>query len=175
MAYTQSCTTKGKPDRERSGLYAKKDGSSAKHLRRPKQAAGVDNFTVVNLRSTTVAAVLADVGQYAFTQSVNGTSMRSVQSGVTEGDGQDQTIGGSLGAANALWYLVLSSHAESPNVSIISRLDRSACRQSEALQSPAGQDSFLASDIAVDANTGKLYLATPLGIIEHQFMPANQC
>jgi hypothetical protein len=154
----------------RSGLYV--DG---RRLPLPKDAVnyGADEITSVDLRGTRVAAVAADIYEYAFSETVAGKRRRSIFSAASEGDSDEHTRGLSLGAGGALWALTDAEHAGDPNEAVIFRAT-AASVQHEALTTPAGPDqesSYRATDLAVDGTV--LYLVVPgTGIVVHDFAPS---
>lgn len=174
IAYGQACrTSSNRHDAARSGLYVKKRGATARHLPRPKDAKrfGVDFIESVDLRGTRVAAVVADIYEYAFSQSVNGTGMRSFFAAGSEGEGDASARGLSLAGGNAMWTLVTSSHTGDPDQTLIFRQTTDGDLQRECLTGPGENGVFPAVDVAVDGPA--MYLVAPsIGIVAHPFAPA---
>jgi len=183
VAYGLSCDRlRGKPnvhDRTRSGLFVRKGSAAAKRLQTPKDARkfGIDFVRYVDLRGTNVAAAVTDIYSYAFSQTVNGSNLRSDFVAASEGDSDEHLKGLALGTGGALWALVDASHAGDPNEARISRLGRDGCEQLERLINPPGPNTgegYLAEALAVDGST--LYLFVPgVGIITHDFSPGAAC
>ena len=183
VAYGLACDKlRGKPnvhDRTRSGVFVRKGSAAPKRLNLPKDARkfGVDFVRFVDLRATTVGAAVTDIYSYAFSQTVNGSNLRSDFVAASEGDSDEHVTGSSLGTKGALWTLVDASHAGDPNEARISRLGRDGCEQLERLINPPGpnaENGYLADALAVDGST--LYLDVPgVGIITHDFTPATAC
>jgi len=171
LAYGLLCRKPNKQvDSKRSGLYVKSASSSPKRLRLPEDAVkfGITDITAVDLRATRVAAIAADVYEYAFSQTVRNSGLRSLRVASSEGDSNEHATGVSLGTNNVMWTLVDAEHSGDPNEAVIFRITRH-CYERERLINPAGpneQDGFLATDLAVDRTT--LYLVVPgTGIVEH--------
>jgi hypothetical protein len=166
LAYGLGCR-----NTKRSGLYV--DG---RRLPLPKDAVkfGADEITSVDLRGARVAAVAADIYEYAFTETVAGRHRHSIFSAASEGDSDEHTRGLSLGAGGALWALTDAEHAGDPNEAIVFKA-LGSCLQNETLATPAGPDeesSYRAIDLAVDGAT--LYLVVPgTGIVTHDFAPST--
>jgi hypothetical protein len=170
VAYGLSCTRKGKADNARSGLYVKAKGKAARHLRRPKDAVkfGARAITAVDLRASRVAAIAADIYEYAFSQSLTGTSMWSLFAAASEGDGDAHARGLALGSGGTQWTLTDAEHLDDPKEAIIFRVVGD-CERLERIQTPSSGD-FAATDLAVDGST--LYLLVPgVGIVTHVFTP----
>lgn len=181
VAYGLACSKlRGKPnvhEPKRSGLFVRKGAGAAKHLRLPKDAVkfGIDAVQWVDLRGTKVGAVVADVYSYAFSQSVDGTRLRSAFVAASEGDSDENVRGLSLGTGGALWMLVDATHTGDPNQARIYRLDASGCVGSETLAKPTPADEgYRADALAVDGET--VYLDAPgTGIVIHEFVPSSIC
>ena len=160
-------------DAKRSGLYV--DG---RPLPLPRDAVkyGADEITAVDLRGTRVAAIAADIYEYAFSQTIAGRQRHSFLAAASEGDSDEHARGLSLGPAGTLWALTDAEHAGDPNVAVVYR-SMGACVQHESLETAAGPDqesSYRASDLAVDGST--LYLVVPgTGIVTHTFAPERAC
>jgi hypothetical protein len=163
LAYGLGCRKAG-----RSGLYV--DG---RRLPLPKAAVkyGADAITSVDLRGTRVAAVAADIYEYAFSETVGGRQRHAIFSAASEGDSDEHTLGLSLGAGGALWALTDAEHAGDPNEAVIFRAIGSRLAH-EVLTTPAGPDqesTYRATDLSVDGTT--LYLVVPgTGIVVHEFV-----
>src|SRR4051812_8997044 len=170
MAYGLDCRASG-----RAGLYVKKVGSSARRLPLPKDAVrfGSRHLGYVDLRGTRVAAVAADVYEYAFSESVGGSGMVSILAAASEGDSDEHVRGLSLGAGNALWALVDAEHVGDPNQAIVHRVTGTDDDAYESLANPAGPDEesgYRATGMAVDGDD--LFLVAPgTGIVRHAFTP----
>lgn len=170
IAYGLSCTGSAQ-NRKRSGLYVKNGSRTPVRLPRPKDAVrfAITNIADVDLRSTRVAAVAADVYEYSFSQTVGGRSMWSSLLAASEGDGDAHVRGIALGRANVHWSLVNAAHAGGPNEAIIFR-QTGDCLQRERLVSAPDAERFRATHLAVDETT--IYLVVPgAGIATHTFAP----
>jgi len=157
LAYGLGCRKPG-----RSGLYV--DG---RRLPLPKDARkfGVDEITSVDLRGRRVAAVAADIYEYAFSETVGGKQRHSYFVAASEGESDEHTRGLALGAGVALWSLVNAEHTGDPSQTVIYK-GIGSCLQHETLTAPAS-----ASDLAADGSA--LYLVVPgTGIVKHDFTPA---
>lgn len=181
VAYGLSCSKlHGRPnvhDRLRSGLFVRKGAVAPKHLRLPKDAIrfGIDNVQWVDLRGTTVGAVVADIYSYAFSQTVNATHLSARLVAASEGESDEQVRGLSLGTGGALWMLVDASHTGDPNEARISRLGASSCIETESLANPtAATEGYRAEAMAVDGDTIHLFEAG-IGIVTHEFIPSSSC
>jgi len=178
LACTKGTGSRRTDDPKRSGLYVKTAGGATRRLPLPADAVkfGIDRLSFVDLRSNAVAAVAADVYEYAFTQTVAGKQRRSFLAAASEGDSNEHVRGLALGSGGALWALVDSEHAGDPNAAIIHRLT-GTCLNSERQANAPGQDEesgFRAIGLAVDGRT--LHLAVPdLGIVTHPFDPDGTC
>lgn len=165
-------------DDNRSGLYVKHGSGTIKRLPLPKDAKrfGVTNIESVDLRGTEVAAVAADVYEYAFAQRTNGTGLRSIFAAASEGDSGQSAHGLALGPGATMWALTTSEHAGDPNRTILFEV-ADECYRTEALINPPGPnqaDGFRAIDLAVDGPT--LYLVVPgTGIVTHEFTAPDMC
>ncbi len=166
-----ACVRNGKADNARTGLYVKRPGKAPRQLPRPKDAikAGAREIRAVDLRGTRVAAIAADISEYSFSQSVNGTGMWSFFAAANEGDGAASARGVTLGTGNAQWTLTNAEHLDDPKQTIIFRLV-GTCLRRESIETPSTGD-YAATDLAVDGST--LYLVVPgVGIATHEFAPA---
>src|SRR3954471_13283037 len=160
MAYGLYCKSK-----KRGGLFVKKVGSPARRLALPKDAVKYDSrlISYVDLRGTRVAAVAADIYEYAFSQTVNGSGMTSIFVAASEGESDEHVRGLSLGNGNTMWVLVDSLHVGDPNQAVIFR-----GTEHETLANPPGtvDDTYLATGLAVDGDDA--YLVAPqTGIVRH--------
>jgi hypothetical protein len=162
---------------KRSGLNV--DG---RRLPLPKDAVkfGVDEITSVDLRGKRVAAVAADIYEYAFSQTVASKQRHAYFVAASEGDSDEHARGLALGTGGTLWALTDAEHAGDPNQAVIYKAhppSTGSCLQHETLETPAGPDqesSFRATDLAVDGST--LYLVVPgTGIVTHDFTPLGPC
>jgi hypothetical protein len=170
-AYGLSCRRNGKADNARSGLYDKAKGHSPRHLHRPKDAIkfGVREIDAVDIRSTRVAAIAADIYSYAFSQTLTGKHLVSVFAAASEGDSDEHARSVGLGTGNALWALTDAEHLDDPKESIIFRV-MGGCERLERIQTPSTGD-FAATGLAVDGDT--TYVIVPgVGIATHAFVPA---
>jgi len=180
LAYGLSCATPNNfSDGKRSGLYVKTGAGSPRRLRSPGDAANKSNnasIKAVDLRGDRVAAITADIAEYAFTRRVDGSGLRSHLVGLGEGDSQSTSMGVSLGTNNAMWTLSTSETSDEPNRANIYKIS-SSCYRLESLVNPSGpnqQQGFPATDLAVDRTT--LYLVVPgTGIVKHRFAPQGGC
>jgi hypothetical protein len=183
IAYGLSCTKivagRRTTDPARSGLFVRRGTDAPKRLRRPKDAVkfGVDQIGWVDLRGTIVGAAAVGVYAYAFSQTVNATQLRSDFVAASEGDSDEHVVGQSLGSGGLLWTLVNASHADDPNMAIVSHVAGPDCGAYERLENPPGPkqaEGFLADALAVDGRT--LYLHVPgAGIVTHEFTAAAAC
>ncbi|HEV2770877.1 MAG TPA: hypothetical protein VGV40_11890 [Solirubrobacteraceae bacterium] len=173
-AYALSCRTQS-----RSGLFVRTSSGSIRRMALPADArrAGADEITHVDLRGTDVAAVAADIYEYAFAQRVNRSRMRSFLAAASEGESDAHVRGLALGAGGALWALANTEAAGDPRQSIIYRLEGS-CRQFQRLVStdpPTDpQADFPASGLGVDHRTVHLSKGDE-GVVEHDFAPDFAC
>lgn len=178
LACTEGSGSKRTADPKRSGLYVRTGSGTPRRLPLPADAVkfGIDEITWADLRGTSVAAVAADIYEYAFTQTVGGSGRRSFLAAASEGESDEHVGGLALGSGSVMWALVDSEHTGDPNQAIIHRLTGN-CLDSERLVNPAGPDeesSFRAVGLAVDRRT--LYLAVPgTGIVSHPFTPEGTC
>jgi hypothetical protein len=181
VAYGLGCSKlTGKPnvhDAKRSGLFVRKGAGPPKHLRLPRNATKfrIDGVQWVDLRGTKVGAVVADIYSYAFSQSVDGTHLRSAFVAASEGDSDESVRGLSLGTGGALWTLIDAVHTGDPNQARISRLQASGCTHSEIQANPTeAAEGYRAEAMAVDGDTIYLY-APGTGIVIHEFSPSSTC
>ena len=165
IAYGLFCTGSA-ANRKRTGLYWKADGAAPRRLGLPKDAVkfNIRSIESVDLRGTQVAAVVADVYEYSFSQTLVGKGLRSFFAAGSEGDSDASARGLAIQSTSSWWTLTNASHAGDPNETIIHR-QFGACSQVERLTSSPDVD-FLATDVAVDGST--LYLLVPgTGIVIH--------
>lgn len=170
IAYGLFCTG-STANRKRSGLYVKSGSRKPVRLPRPKDAVrfGITNIADVDLRSTRVAAVAADIYEYSFSQTTAGRNMASAFVAASEGESDAHVRGIALGRANVHWTLTNSIHVGDPNETTIFR-QQGECLQRERLVSASGSEEFLATYLAVDETT--MYLVVPgTGIVIHTFTP----
>ena len=168
IAYGLFCTGSA-ANRKNTGLYVKRGSSKPVRLPRPADAVrfGITNIADVDLRSTRVAAVAADVYEYSFSQTTAGRDMASAFVAASEGESDAHVRGIALGSANVHWTLTNSIHVGDPNEATIFR-QQGECLQRERLVSPSGSEDFLATYLAVDETT--MYLVVPgAGIVTHTF------
>jgi hypothetical protein len=174
-AYGLVCRRGGRIDTQRSGLYVKIGSRAPKRLPRPADAArfGVWEVTSVDVRGTRVGAVLSDIFSYAVSQTTGAQDRQSFLAAASEGDSDAHAEGLAVGPGGVLWELTDQEHAGDPLESVINRLS-GHCRQFEVLQSPADEQRFRATDLAVDGAT--LHLVVPgTGIVTHDFAPSHPC
>ena len=160
-------------NRKNTGLYVKNGPRKPVRLPRPADAVrfGIRTIDDVDLRSTRVAAVAADVYEYSFSQTTAAKDLRSAFVVASEGDSDGHVRGIALGRANVHWTLTNMIHVGDPNEATIFR-QAGACLQSERLVSAANAEGFLATYLAVDEST--MYLVVPgAGIVTHTFTPAE--
>jgi len=170
VAYGLYCSGSA-ANRKNSGLYVKHGSRPPVRLPRPKDAVRfrITNIADVDLRSTRVAAVAADVYEYSFSQTTAGQDMRSALLASSEGDSDGHVRGIALGRANVHWSLTNAIHVGDPNEATIFR-QQGECVQRERLVSPSGIDAFLATYLTVDEDT--MFLVVPgAGIVTHTFTP----
>ena len=118
----------------------------------------------VDLRGTRVAAVVADIYEYSFSQTTSGKDLRSFFAAGSEGDSDASARGLAIQSSSTWWTLTNASHAGDPNETIITR-QFNDCSQRERIVS-APDAEFPATDVAVDGPT--LYLLVPgTGIVTH--------
>ncbi|HEV2059462.1 MAG TPA: hypothetical protein VGR11_08890, partial [Solirubrobacteraceae bacterium] len=146
IAYGLFCSGSA-ANRKRSGLYVKSGSRQPVRLPRPKDAVrfGITNIADVDLRSTRVAAVAADIYEYSFSQTTAGKDMRSALLAASEGESDAHVRGIALGRANVHWTLVNSIHVGDPNEATIFR-QQGDCLQRERLvsaTSPSAGEGFL--------------------------------
>jgi hypothetical protein len=179
--YGLQCRTAAKTptfDTKRSGLYVKTGTGTPRRLPLPKSAvkSGSDLISSVDVRGTNVAAIAADIFEYAFTESVTGSGQRSFLSAASEGESDAHTRGLALGPGGTLWSLTDAEHTGDPNQAIIHRLAGS-CHEWESLTNAPGPDQqmgFQAIDVVVDGAT--TYLVVPgKGVVSHEFAPVHPC
>jgi hypothetical protein len=179
--YGLQCRTTAKTptfDAKRSGLYVKTGSAAPRRLPIPKAAvkSGSDLISAVDVRGTNVAAIAADIYEYAFSETVTGTGQRSFLAAASEGESDEHTRGLALAPGGTLWTLTDAEHSGDPNQAIIQRLAGS-CQQWESLTNPSGPDQergFRAIDVAVDGDA--TYLVVPgTGIVSHDFTPTHAC
>ena len=171
VAYGLSCARNGKADNARTGLYVKAKGKAPRQLHRPKDAIrfGARSIEAVDLRGTRVAALAADIYEYAFSETLGGRDIHSIFAAASEGDSDAHATGVALGSAGTLWTLADAEHLDDPKESIVFRL-AGTCERLERMQTPSSAD-YAATGFAVDAGT--LYLVVPgAGIVTHEFTPA---
>jgi hypothetical protein len=174
-AYGLSCHNGRVADDRRSGLYVRTGSGTPRHLPRPHDAAkfGITSVSSVDLTGQRVAAVLADVYAYAFSETTSGRAIRAYLAAASEGDSDEQSPGLSLTPTGALWSLTDASHADDPRQTVIHRL-AAGCQSYATITSPAASEDYAATDLAVDGRT--VYLAVPnTGIVTHSFTPTHAC
>ena len=175
IAYGLDCTGSA-ANRRRTGLYVKNGSRAPRRLPLPKDAVrfGVDRIESVDLRATRVAAVAADIYEYAFSESVNGTGMSSFLAAASEGDSDERARGLALGSGGTQWTLTDAEHAGDPRETLIFRL-AGDCLRRERIATPPDA-GFAATDLAVDGRA--LYLLVPgVGVVTHDFAedPTPSC
>jgi hypothetical protein len=170
IAYGLFCTRNGRADDARSGLYVKPKGRAPRRLPRPRDAVrfGARGIDAVDLRATRVAAIAADIYEYAFSQSLTGRDMWTIFAAASEGDSSADARGVALGTAGTLWTLTDAEHLDDPKETIIFRRER-RCLRTEVIRTPPTGD-YAATGLAVDG--ARLYLVVPgAGIVMHDFTP----
>ena len=171
IAYGQFCSG-SKRNRERTGLYVKKGSRTPVQLPRPKDAVKfrVTAIDSVDLRGTRVAAVVADIYEYSYSQTTAGKDMRSFFAAASEGESDASARGLAIESGATHWTLTDATHSGDPAEAIIFR-QSGDCLQRERLLTPAGSpEEFRATDVAFD--DGQLYLLVPgSGIVAHTFTP----
>ncbi|HVF79738.1 MAG TPA: hypothetical protein VNA28_15680 [Solirubrobacteraceae bacterium] len=171
VAYGLFCTGSA-ANRKLTGLYTKNGSRRPVRLPRPRDAVKfrIDTIASVDLRGERVAAVVADVYEYSFSQTVGGRDMRSFMAAASEGDSDEHARGLAIQGASTHWTLTDSTHAGDPNTTYIFR-QSGGCIQRELLVSASNAThEFEATDLAVDGKT--LYLLKPgAGIATHTFTP----
>jgi hypothetical protein len=162
----------------RSGLYVRTGSGAPRRLPLPGDAVkyGITTVTSVDLRGTRVAAVAADIYEYAFAETVAGTRRESFLAAASEGESDEHARGLALGPSGALWTLVDAEHVGDPNQAIVHRL-AGGCRDWQVLFNAPGPDEesgYRAIDLAVDGDA--IYLVVPqTGIVSHEFAPDRAC
>jgi hypothetical protein len=164
-------------DDSRSGLYVKAKGAP-KRLALPKDAkkAGAARIQSVDLRGMDVAAIAADIAEFAFIQKTNGTELSTILAALSEGDSEENAVGLALGPGATMYTLTDAEHAGDPNETRIDSVQGSThCYKTIANPpGPTEADGFAASDLAVDGAT--LYLVVPgTGIVIHPFALGLSC
>ena len=182
IAYGLACfkLVKGKQvvDAARSGLYLKKAGKKPIRFTAPRDAkrAGALEIRDVDLRGSQIAAVYADIAEYAVVQSTTGSLRHAVRVASSEGDGDQRASGVTIGTGDArLWTLTRSFHAESAPQSIVHRFAK-GCDDYQTLTAPEGsaQEEYPLTDLAVDGGT--LYAVDPgVGIVTHAYARTAGC
>jgi hypothetical protein len=173
VAYGLSCK-----DRSLGGLWVKTAGRSARHLPRPADAKRYGSLAMaaVDLRGDRVAALSADIYEYAFTETIAGTGMRAVLAAASEGESDEHVRGLALGTGGTLWALTDAEHTGDPNEAIIRRV-AAGCDDWQTLANPAGPDeesSYRATGLAVDG--ADVYVIEPgSGISRHEYVADRSC
>ena len=170
IAYGLFCTG-STANQKRTGLYVKADGRSPVRLGLPKDAVkfGIRTIESVDLRGTRVAAVVADIYEYSFSQTTAGKDLRAFFAAASEGESDASARGLAIQSNSAWWTLTNASHSGDPNETIIHREFGVGCSQVERLTSPPDVE-FRANDLAVDGPV--LYLLVPgVGIVTHTIGP----
>jgi hypothetical protein len=126
-------------------------------MRRPKEAvdARIDDVTWVDLHGDRVAAVVADVSAFAYTQTTAGRGLRSFFVASSEGVGDATVQGFALSSASSMWTLVGAR-----DEAVIGRA-RGACFASERLLNPDETEPYDDRPTGLAADGDTLYLATP--------------
>jgi hypothetical protein len=169
IAYGLDCSGSA-ANRRRTGLYVKTGSRAPRRLSLPKDAVkfGVNRIESVDLRGTRVAAVAADIYEYAFSESVTGTGMSSFLAAASEGESDENAHGLALGSGGTLWALTDAEHGGDPKEALIFRFAGDCLRRERLTTLPDGD--FAATDLAVDGTT--LYLIAPgTGVVTHEFAP----
>ena len=139
-------------------------------VRKMRSKFGVTAIDSVDLRGTRVAAVVADIYEYSYSQTTAGKDMHAFFAAASEGESDESARGLAIESAATHWTLTDATHSGDPDEAIIFR-QTGDCLQRERLLTPAGSpQEFLATDVAVDE--GQLYLLVPgTGIVTHTFTP----
>ena len=170
VAYGLLCTGSA-TNRKRTGLYVKSDRRAPVRLGLPKDAVkfGIRTIESVDLRGTRVAAVVADIYEYSFSQTTAGRDLRAFFAAGSEGESDASARGLAIQSNSEWWTLTNASHTGDPNETIIHREFGGGCSQVERLASPPDAE-FVATDLAVDGPV--LYLLVPgVGIVTHMIGP----
>lgn len=167
----------GRADAQRSGLYVKQDGRSARRLARPADVAkhGITDVASVDLRGTRVAAIYADLYEYAVSQTVTGGDRHNALVAASEGESDEHARGLALGTTNTMWTLTQATHTGDPDEVVLSRF-QGGCRRYEQLVTPPPGEGYRASDVAADGDA--LYLVeSGVGVVTHAFVadPLPSC
>lgn len=160
-------------NRKRTGLYTRNGSRAPVRLPRPKDAVrfGVREIESVDLRGTRVAAVVADIYEYSFSQTVAGTDMRSFLAAASEGESDAHARGLAIQSASTHWALTDAIHSGDPNEATIFRQAGDCLRLERLVSPPGATQEFEAIDLAADGDA--LYLVRPgTGIVAHTFTPA---
>ena len=177
LAYGLSCrTSKNVSDDKRSGLYVKTGAGSPRRLRLPSDAAKfrVTNINAVDLRGRRVAAIAADIYEYAFSETVGARGLRSLRVASSEGESNAHAMGVSLGTNNAMWTLVESQIVDEANRANIFKVSSTCFTRESIVNPPSKPEGFVATHLVVDRTT--LYLVVPgAGIVQHDFVPQTEC
>ena len=106
IAYGLFCTGSA-ANRKRTGLYVKADGAAPRRLALPKDAVkfNIRSIESVDLRGTQVAAVVADVYEYSFSQTLAGKNLRSFFAAGSEGDSDESARGLAIQSSSTHWTL----------------------------------------------------------------------
>lgn len=179
VAYGQACTigTTKRDDPKHSGLYVKHGTSAPRQMHRPKDAIKyrLDNVTRADLRGTQVAAVVSDIYEIAYTQTLSGKSLQGFLISASEGESDEHVRSMALGSGSAMWTLVDSTHTGDPNAAYLGRAVGD-CFSTETFESPANDmtGGYVVTSAAVDGAT--VYLVKPgVGIETHGFSPTRVC
>ena len=116
IAYGLFCTGSTQ-NRRNTGLYVKNGSRRPVRLPRPKDAIrfGITQIADVDLRSTRVAAVAADVYEYSYSLTTAGRDMWSAFVAASEGESDEHVRGIALGRADVHWTLTNSIHVGDPS------------------------------------------------------------
>ncbi|MEA2157314.1 MAG: hypothetical protein QOE11_3454, partial [Solirubrobacteraceae bacterium] len=144
IAYGLDCAG-SKASRSRTGLYVKNGSRKPVRLPRPKDAVkfGVTHISAVDLRGTRVAATVADIFEYSFSETTAGHGMRSFLAAASEGDSDEHAVGLAIQSATTHWTLTDAEHPGDPNAAVHFR-HTGDCPQTERHASAPHAEGFLA-------------------------------
>ena len=167
-------------DAKRSGLYLQKAGKKPIRFEPPRDAKRSGSLEIrdVDLRGSQIAAVYADISEYAIVQSTTGSLRYSERVASTEGDGEQTAHGVTIGTGDdRLWVMTRSSYAGSPALSVIQRFGKGNCSDHQTLKAPEGSNSdWDYPYIDLTADGGTLYAVDAgVGIVSHAYQPMVPC
>ena len=166
-------------DDARSGLYLRKGAKKAIRFTPPRDARRSGSLEIrdVDLRGSQVAAVYADISEYAIVQSTTGSLRYSERVASTEGDGEQTAAGVTIGTGDArLWVLTRSSYAGDPARSIIQRFGHASCSDYQTIKAADGSGDWDYPYLDLAADNGTLYAVDAgVGIVTHAYQPMGAC